>query len=208
SVPDLADAVAEELASVPGLGGLDIAHRIIAAARTSVSEEGRRQAREQQAAKEQQAKEQQEREQQAAREQQAQSATGMAQAEPDNGAGSARGIPDEGPNENPGYEDSPSESPDEPGRQRLTAGCVVESKETGEQEGDAGIGELLQIPGLDEDTSERLIAAGYGTVEALAREDSVATISAKACLDPEKAQALRDNARAKLEGSVPPSSPS
>jgi N utilization substance protein A len=43
SVPDLAEAVAEELASVPGLGGLEAARRIIEAARGWIAAERQRQ---------------------------------------------------------------------------------------------------------------------------------------------------------------------
>src|SRR5215831_5085771 len=42
SVPDLADAVAEELASVPGLGGLEAARRIVDDARAWLAEERQR----------------------------------------------------------------------------------------------------------------------------------------------------------------------
>ncbi len=43
SVPDLADAVPEELASVPGLGGLEAARRIVEDARGWLAEERQRQ---------------------------------------------------------------------------------------------------------------------------------------------------------------------
>jgi transcription termination/antitermination protein NusA len=42
SVPDLADAVAEELAAVPGLGGLEAARRIIESSRAWIAEERQR----------------------------------------------------------------------------------------------------------------------------------------------------------------------
>jgi transcription termination/antitermination protein NusA len=42
SVPDLADGVAEELAAVPGLGGLEAARKIIQAARSWIDDERRR----------------------------------------------------------------------------------------------------------------------------------------------------------------------
>jgi transcription termination/antitermination protein NusA len=42
SVPDLADAVAEELASVPGLGGLEVARRIIESTRAWIAAERQR----------------------------------------------------------------------------------------------------------------------------------------------------------------------
>jgi transcription termination/antitermination protein NusA len=126
SVADLAEAIPEELAAVPGLGGLEAARKITEAARGWLEAERKRQ--------------------QAAREE-----------------------------------------------AQRRAGLSDEQK-------------LREVQGMTDDALGQLQAAGYGVVEALAREEDLGKLAAATGLGPEVANALRHHARIWL-GDVPKGTP-